>query len=124
MPTGQRKGIDGLGIAQQVEVVLIGGIASRGAVDNAHANLLNPLLVRLGWVQPAKLLGHLRRGLQAHGDFLFRGDIHMLHLLRHRVGRLGAKVAEQRDDDHSAGDEYPAHGQPTASTRITTLIHK
>ncbi len=78
------------------------------------ANLLHAPLVGLICIQPAKLAFHFRRGLQSHGDLLVGGDIYVLDLFCDRVGRLRAKITNQRDNDNGPGDQQPPQRQPAA----------
>jgi hypothetical protein len=78
LSAGQRKRVDGLRVGQHVKVEFIRGIAPGGALQHFVAHPVYVILELLVGVQAAVLLGHLRGGLQAQGNFLFHRHVHPL----------------------------------------------
>ena len=72
LPAGQRKGINGLVVGQQVELEFVGRLAGFGAGDNFLAHLLHGGRGAGVGAFAAILGGHFGRGLHAQGNFLRR----------------------------------------------------
>ena len=114
LPTGQREGIEGLVVGQQVKLEFVGRLASFGAGNDFLTYLLHggPRL-RVG-ADATVLRSHGRRCLQAQGYFLVSAHAHVLGFASHLV--LGgveiiAKKRDRRHDDGNDEAEIESHGK-------------
>jgi hypothetical protein len=96
-------------VAKHVKVELVGGFLhhARGA-EQLVANLVESLLQPPVRVQAAVLLGHLRCGLQTHGDLLLGRHGHVLDLIGDRVAVAHAVITAERDQSEQSGNHQAA----------------
>jgi len=74
LPTGQRKGVDGFGIVEEVELEVVGTPAGCGSGDQALTDPADPSLrLRIG-VEATELLNHFGGSLESESYFLLRCD--------------------------------------------------
>lgn len=129
LAAGQGEGIDGLGITQEGEAELVGGVADLGALDESLANALHQGTGLGVGVLAAELLDHARGGGEAHGHFFLRG-VHLGSELLHAASegillRGGAEVilgngsADEENRDEDAGIAQQG-GEAAAGLRTTS----
>ena len=95
------KGVDGLGISQQMKIEAPLGILRGAALHQAHADLVDILLRPLIGMQSAMLLHHRRCRLQTEGNFLMGSQADILIFPGNRVVFLRIAIGDQGKNHYS-----------------------
>ncbi len=115
LPTGQRKGVNGLAVAKQMKLESI-------AIRIQPASFLQPfvqsiqqpttdnidmlLLLRV-WIESTMLIRHLVDRSETHTDFLIFVQCNPLFFTSHRVHVSHRPVGKQSEKNHRSSDQQP-----------------